>query len=134
MGEHQVNEDEDQGFVVRDRRRLDADGHERATEHEASETEPPIETLQASNADEDEIPAIDFSTFLLSLSTSAMMHLGEAPAPEGKSDKNLPMARQVIDIIEILQHKTKGNLDDDEERLIEQMLYDLRLRYVQAAG
>lgn len=80
----------------------------------------------------EQLPEIDFSTLLLSLSTSAMVHLGEAPTPDGAVDKNLAMAKQTIDIIEMLQSKTAGNLDDDESKLLRQVLYDLRLRYVQA--
>jgi hypothetical protein len=78
------------------------------------------------------LPAIDFSTFVLSLSHSALMHLGEAPNPEnGKVEKNLPLARQTIDLIAMLEDKTKGNLTGDEERLIGQILFDLRMRYVE---
>jgi hypothetical protein len=78
------------------------------------------------------LPGIDFSTFVLSLSHSALMHLGEAPNPEsGKLEKNLPLARQTIDLIAMLEEKTKGNLTGDEERLIGQILFDLRMRYVE---
>lgn len=78
------------------------------------------------------LPGIDFSTFVLSLSHSALMHLGEAPNPEnGKVEKNLPLARQTIDLISMLEEKTKGNLTGDEERLIGQILFDLRMRYVE---
>lgn len=78
------------------------------------------------------LPSIDFSTFVLSLSHSALMHLGEAPNPEnGQVEKNLPLARQTIDLIAMLEDKTKGNLTGDEERLIGQILFDLRMRYVE---
>jgi hypothetical protein len=78
------------------------------------------------------LPSIDFQTFVLSLSHSALMHLGEAPNPEnGKVEKNLPLARQTIDLISMLEEKTKGNLTGDEERLIGQILFDLRMRYVE---
>ena len=81
---------------------------------------------------EDSLPTIDFSTFVLSLSHSALMHLGEAPHPEdGKVEKSLPLARQTIDLIGLLEEKTKGNLSGDEERLVHQILYDLRMRYVE---
>jgi hypothetical protein len=75
---------------------------------------------------------MDFATFILSLSHSVLMHLGEAPNPEtGKVEQNLPLARQTIDLIGMLEEKTKGNLRGDEERLIGQILFDLRLRYVE---
>jgi hypothetical protein len=78
------------------------------------------------------LPHIDFATFVLSLSHSALMHLGEAPNPEtGKVEKNLAMARQSIDLIGMLEEKTKGNLTGEEERLIGQILYDLRMRFVE---
>jgi hypothetical protein len=78
------------------------------------------------------LPHIDFATFVLSLSHSALMHLGEAPHPEtGKVEKNLLLARQTIDLIGMLDEKTKGNLTGDEERLIGQILYDLRMRFVE---
>ena len=81
---------------------------------------------------EDSLPRVDFATFVLSLSHSALMHLGEAPNPEtGGVEKNLPLARQTIDLIAMLEEKTKGNLSGDEERLIGQILFDLRMRYVE---
>ena len=64
------------------------------------------------------LPHIDFATFVLSLSHSALMHLGEAPHPEtGKVEKDLALARQTIDLIGMLEEKTKGNLTGDEEKL-----------------
>jgi hypothetical protein len=84
------------------------------------------------DASEDALPHFDFSTFILSLSHSALMHLGEAPHPEtGEIEKNLPLARQTIDLISMLEEKTKGNLSGDEERLVGQILFDLRMRYVE---
>ncbi|HEY1690744.1 MAG TPA: DUF1844 domain-containing protein [Polyangiaceae bacterium] len=75
---------------------------------------------------------VDFTTFLLSLSHSALMHLGEAPNPEtGGTEKNVPLAKQTIDLIAMLEDKTKGNLSGDEERLLGQILFDLRMRYVE---
>ena len=64
---------------------------------------------------------------------TAYVHLGDAPSPEGEPDRNLSMARQDIDLLGLLQEKTKGNLTGDEERLLEQALCDLRMRYVEVA-
>ncbi len=77
-------------------------------------------------------PPITFGTFILSLSTSALFHLGEGADPEsGKAPApNLPLARQTIDILEMLADKTAGNLDADEAQLMEAVLHDLRMRYV----
>ena len=90
--------------------------------------------VDASARDEfdETLPQVDFSTFVLSLSHSALMHLGEAPNPEtGRVERNLPLARQTIDLIGMLDEKTKGNLSGEEERLIGQILFDLRLRFVE---
>jgi hypothetical protein len=82
--------------------------------------------------DDDALPHIDFATFVLSLSHSALMHLGDAPHPDtGSVERNLPLARQTIDLIGMLEEKTKGNLAGEEERLISQILFDLRMRYVE---
>lgn len=88
----------------------------------------------APSADESEtLPAIDFSTFVLSLSHSALVHLGDAPSPEEGSppERNLSLARQTIDLLNILQEKTRNNLTGEEERLLDQALYDLRVRFVE---
>ncbi|MBU2590844.1 MAG: DUF1844 domain-containing protein [Nitrospinota bacterium] len=75
---------------------------------------------------------IDFSTFILSMSSSVFLHFGEIPNPEtGVKEKNLPVAKQTIDIISMLQEKTKGNLSDDENKLLENILYELRMRYME---
>lgn len=81
------------------------------------------------------VPEVTFSAFVYSLSTSALVHLGEIPEPiTEKMDKNLPLAKQTIDILGILQEKTKGNLTQEEENLLSSFLYDLRMRYVKAMG
>ena len=80
----------------------------------------------------DPLPTLDFATFILSLSHSALMHLGEAPHPDtNKVEANLPLAKQNIDLLGLLEEKTKGNLTGDEERLLAQVLFDLRMRYVE---
>jgi hypothetical protein len=81
---------------------------------------------------DDALPNVDFSTFVLSLSHSALMHRGVAPTPEtGAIELNLALARQTIDLVGMLEEKTRGNLTGDEERLIGQILFDLRMRYVE---
>jgi len=80
---------------------------------------------------DDALPSIDFATFILSLSHSALMHLGDAPHPESERvERNLPLARQTIDLLSLLEEKTKGNLTGDEERMLHQVLYDLRMRFI----
>ena len=82
----------------------------------------------------DPLPRIDFSTFVLSLAASAMVHMGMAPGPDGNAQKppELAMARQIIDTLEILMEKTRGNLDADEERLLQSVLYEVRMAFVRA--
>jgi hypothetical protein len=81
---------------------------------------------------DDTLPPIDFATFVLSLAHSARMHLGEEPHPETNEVRSdLPLAKQNIDILGLLEDKTKGNLSGDEERLLAQVLFDLRMRYVE---
>jgi len=79
-----------------------------------------------------DLRAVDFSTFVLGLGTSALYHLGQgAPEDSGKPVVNLTLARHVIDLLAMLQEKTKGNLTEDEGGLVETLLFDLRLKYVE---
>jgi hypothetical protein len=76
---------------------------------------------------------IDFTTLIMSLASSALVSMGRVPDPEtGSVQKNLAFAQQNIDIIHLLQGKTRGNLSSDEERLVEQILYELRMSYINA--
>ena len=78
---------------------------------------------------------IDFYTFCLSLGSSAFVHLGDAPHPEGgAAAPNLVLAKQTIDILGMLQEKTKGNLSEEEARFLDNLLVDLRLRFVTKAS
>jgi hypothetical protein len=77
---------------------------------------------------DDDLPPIDFSTFVVSLRTSALLHMGQGEQP----DLNLALARQEIDLLAILEEKTRGNLTGDEELLLSQVLFDLRTRYIAA--
>jgi hypothetical protein len=80
------------------------------------------------------LPEINFSTFVFSLNSSALVHLGilEDPAT-GKPAKDLPMAKQTIDILGMLEKKTRGNLTDDEAKLLQNILHEIRLMYVKLA-
>ena len=80
-----------------------------------------------------DLPGIDFSTLVLSLATSALVHMGIAPDPQGTPvEKNLALAHQTIDTLEMLQNKTRGNLSDEESKLLQSVLYELRMSYVKA--
>lgn len=82
---------------------------------------------------QEELPPLDFATFILSLASSAQVHLGLVPNPTNNQvEKNLSLAKQTIDILGVLQDKTKGNLSGEEEKLFQYVLTDLRLRYLEA--
>ena len=92
-------------------------------------------TVQGEPQDPDHnLPRIDFSTFVLSLATSALVDLGIAEDPSGgeKAEPNLVLARQTIDTIEMLEEKTRGNLSEEEAKLVQSVLYELRMGYVKA--
>ncbi len=84
----------------------------------------------------EELPAADFSYLVVFLAAQAMLCMGEQPDPTtGETmEKNLPGAKHAIDLLGVIQDKTQGNLSDEEHQLLEGVLYDLRMRYVQAAG
>ena len=74
-----------------------------------------------------ELPAVTFSSFVVSLATSAMGNMGQGPG--GETD--LPLARHSIDLLSLLRDKTKGNLDDEESKLLETVLYEARMKYLE---
>ena len=79
------------------------------------------------------MPKVTFASFILSLNTTALFHLGEIPHPEsGKSNVDLELVKHTIDTLSILHDKTRGNLDKNEEELVTNILYDLKIRYVKA--
>jgi hypothetical protein len=81
------------------------------------------------------IPEIDFSTFIFSLNSSALMHLGILSQPGTEIKKvDLQSAKQTIDIMAMIQSKTKGNLTEDESNLLVNFVHELRMRYVKACG
>ena len=80
-------------------------------------------------------PGITFTTFVFSLSSSALVQLGEIPDPFTKKvEQNLPVAQQTIDLLGMLEQKTEGNLNEEEKKTLDAVLYDLRLRFLKASG
>ncbi|MCS5622134.1 MAG: DUF1844 domain-containing protein, partial [Nitrospinaceae bacterium] len=74
---------------------------------------------------------IDFSTFIMSLTSSAFYHLGDIADPEtGKTETNLPAVQQTIDMLIMLKEKTQGNLNEEEGKLLEQLIYELQMKFV----
>ena len=90
-------------------------------------------TAKTKGSDQPDLPKLDFSTFVLGIIGSAYVHLGDAPSPDGSVEQDIVLARQNIDLLGLLQEKTKGNLTGDEERLLDQALYDLRMRFLEVA-
>ena len=80
------------------------------------------------------LPQMTLSTLVLSLSTSAMVHLGVSPGPEATDppEVSLPLAKQTIDILKMLVEKTKGNLEPEEEALLESVMHEVHMKYVEA--
>ncbi len=134
MVEKMKDESQEKGFVIRDKRfsaKKEEEGESQPKEG-ATKEEPP--KVDASKADAS-LPEISFSSLIFSLSTSALIQLGEIQDPISQQlDKNLPLAKQTIDLIGMLKEKTKGNLTSEEQMLLENILYDLRMRYVRTAG
>jgi len=157
----QRDEGEEPAFKVIDRRRFAADGSERSDVDEqsappaaspqpaapkpaAAPAEPSATATGAEGGPELATPSgapyddleggsfePSFGTLLISLSTQALMYLGEIPDLEGgEARKDLAAARNIIDLIAVLERKTAGNLDADEAALLERILYDLRMRFV----
>ncbi len=134
-------EKKEKGFVIKDRRLFDESGSarkeaeatavEKKAEIEADGHKIPPETTEAPEAEDTSLPEINFTSFVFSLSTTAMYHFGDFPDPvTKKGQRNLPAAKQTIDILSILRTKTEGNLDEDEKQLLDNLLYELRMRYV----
>ncbi len=83
--------------------------------------------------DEKEELKMDFSGFILSLNASALIHLGEIPDPHSKKrEVNIPAVKHTISILEILVEKTKGNLNEEEQKLLDDMVYNVRMKYVKS--
>jgi hypothetical protein len=126
--------EEKKGFTIRDRR-VSSQGEEKPSggppKGEAGSAAQESGSRRDSPEPMTELPEVSFSSFILSLSTSALVHLGEVPDPvTQKMDKHLPLAKQTIDLLGMLMEKTKGNLSADEEKMMEHLLADLRWRYV----
>jgi len=125
---------EDKGYTVQDRRFLHQSEEEKtkileeeAARQTAAETGEPRQELP--------LPEITFASFLISLSSSAFIHLGDIPDPlTGEVKKDLLLAKQTIDLLGLLREKTRNNLQEDEDRLFDHLLYDLRLRYIKETG
>jgi hypothetical protein len=133
-------------FIIKDRRMF-AQGDPEKQDQEAKEeaAKPSKEEVKASESEEAaapeedktdfQLPKINFATFIFSLNSSVLVQLGLIDDPAtGKKTKNLLLAKQTIDILGMLEEKTRGNLTKDEETMLKNILYDLRMIYVKEKG
>ena len=128
MGEKENVEGE--GFVIKDNRSSQI-SEDNAAFLDDQETKDQEKQTDISEKKETEPFQIDFSAFIMSLTSSAFYHLGDMPDPStGKTETNLPAVQQTIDMLIMLREKTKGNLKEDEIKLIEQLIYELQVKYV----
>ncbi|MEE8400358.1 MAG: DUF1844 domain-containing protein [Desulfobacterales bacterium] len=130
-----------QGFTIKDRRVFsqetpDAEDKQPETERASTETQAEPEAAADPGTpgdpqEETQLPEINFSTFVMSLNASALVNLGilEDPGTHTKS-KNLPVGKQTIDILAMLEDRTRGNLSEDEAQMLKDILYELRMLYV----
>jgi hypothetical protein len=139
MASEEEKPTEAKGFTVQDRRRFSPETGEArkdAPEEAGATVQAGAENIQSgggAHESEQALPEINFSAFVISVSTQALMHLGEIANPmSGKVEIDVPVAKQMIDILGMLKDKTRGNLNASEDRLIEDILFDLRMKYVEA--
>ena len=121
---------EEKGFIIKDKRALNEKGElkEKVKKEEKKEAK----TEQKRKAP---LPEVSFNTLIFSLSSSALIYLGEMPDPKtNKKIKDLELAKHTIDTISMLKEKTKGNLTEEEQKFLDSVLADLRWKYVKAAG
>ena len=133
---------EEKGFVIKDKRifsQEEQDTKEEGKEPEKESAKEETKSQETATAKEQEaeaqLPEINFPTFIISLNASALVNLGAIEDPaSNKKVKNLPIAKQTIDILSMLEEKTRGNLSEEEEKILKNILYDLRIIYVKEAG
>jgi hypothetical protein len=126
-------------FIIKDKRIFaeESEDQEAKKQKVEPESEKPKDKAPEEKAEREkerpeyQLPEINFATFIFSLNHSVLVHLGVTEDPmTGKKEKNLPLAKQTIDILGMLEEKTRGNLTKDEEKMLKNMLYDLRMIYI----
>jgi len=125
-----MSEQEERGFTVVDKR-SSSGGQDPGAPKEPACSAPPSSPPISS----ERVPKVDFAMLIASFATGALYHMGIAPDPEtGRpGERNLPLASQNIDILELIEEKTRGNLGADEAGLLEGLLYEVRMRFVEAS-
>lgn len=129
--------EEEKGFIIKDKRSFDDKGNlkEKEPQEEEKKKEPQKEEAPKEKTETPPLPEVNFNSLIFSLSSSALLHIGEIGDPNtGEKKKDLPMAKHAIDTVAMLKEKTEGNLTEEEVKFIDMILTDLRWRYVKAAG
>jgi hypothetical protein len=139
-----MEDSEDKGYTVKDRRYLHLSEEEKARLKEEAAAQEEGQATAAAGEGQPEaagaeahvpLPDLTFGAFLVSLSSSAFICLGQIPDfHTGKQEKNLPLAKQTIDLLGVLRDKTRNNLTAEEENLFDHLLYDLRMAYIKEVG
>ena len=123
---------EGKGFVIKDKRSLDEEGELKEDKQQVDEAEKKKEA-RTEEAQRGPLPEVNFNSLIFSLSSSALLHTGEIADPQtGERRKDLALAKHTIDTIAMLKEKTAGNLTEEEENFLDNILTDLRWRYVKA--
>ena len=126
--------EQEQGFVVRDRRGGSGSDHPSTTSPAAAETQPHQQATPSDPQQGSGIP-VTFSSFVISLGSSSLMLMGEQLDPQQPPmPPNLPQAKDIIDLLSVLEGKTTGNLTTEEQAVLRDMLYALRMKYVSLAA
>jgi hypothetical protein len=138
-------EKNEKGFVIKDRRLFDESGEvrtdtEKKVEEKAAatagvdEANDPIQEVDDHEESDGPVPPINFASFIYSIATTAFYHFGDFPDPAtNKKSRNLAAAKQTIDILSMLREKTEGNLLTEEKKMLDDILYELRMRFVKEA-
>ncbi|HJM83116.1 MAG TPA: DUF1844 domain-containing protein [Nitrospinota bacterium] len=148
-----AKENDKESFVFRDKRHQNEEGEDNSaddannelrnsSDNSHSESEQSSDQPRSTTREEKvqsqpaaEAPPIDFSTFVLSMASSAVHHMGGFQDPvSGKTSINLELAKQTIEILEMFEKKSEGNLTTEESKLITHSLYDLRMKYVELSS
>ena len=125
--------EEEHGFIIRDRRASGGAEAAPAASSPAKQAMPATSSAEPSQAPP--APPVTFSSFVISLGSSSLMLMGEQLDPQQTPiPVNLPQAKEIIDLLSVLEDKTKGNLTPDEQMVLRDMLYALRMKYVTLAS
>jgi hypothetical protein len=135
--------EKDEGFVVKDRRRFTSEGETKADEvppkevplkEEPAPSEPPRSEAQDRPDEQEALPPLDFASFVLSLANTALFQLGFIRSSETEEvTRDLTAARQTIDLLGLLEEKTRGNLTEVEQKILKESLFQLRMAFVEAS-